>query len=208
MPASGPCTSILPSVETSQKPTAPRTVVTSRLTVSSQLASPGRGKILRAQPGTGLDEHGALLGCPLVRGRQPRRAEMLAAMRAGERADRHRHGRRAIAGGAGRGDGLAGERGHHGEAVDVRQLALVGRHAERGVALEVLDRAKALAVRQRDVGGGNVVLEIDKSLASIAVTCQSGATAALSSSTAGVAVCRCAEACNPRRRGGRRRSRR
>ena len=33
--------------------------------------------------------------------------------------------------------------GHHGQAGDIRGLALVGRHAERGVALEVLDRAES-----------------------------------------------------------------
>ncbi len=59
----------------------------------------------------------------------------------------------------------AGQFGHQGEAVDVGGLALVGRHAERGVALEVLDRAEALALGELDIGDGDVVLEIDEGLA-------------------------------------------
>ena len=41
--ASAPCMSILPSVDTSHTPTLPRTVRTSRLTLSSQSVSPARG---------------------------------------------------------------------------------------------------------------------------------------------------------------------
>ena len=40
-------------------------------------------------------------------------------------------------------------------------LALVGRHAERRVALQVLDRAEILARRKLDVLHGHVVLEVD-----------------------------------------------
>ena len=50
------------------------------------------------------------------------------------------------------------------ERVHVRKLALVGRHAGRGVALDVLDRAHALLDRQAHVLGANVVLEIDERL--------------------------------------------
>ena len=48
---------------------------------------------------------------------------------------------------------------------DVRRLALVGRHAERRVALQMLDRVEAFALRQLDIGGGDVVLQVDKGLA-------------------------------------------
>ena len=48
------------------------------------------------------------------------------------------------------------------ERVHVRKLALVGRHAGRGVALDVLDRAHALLDRQAHILGANVVLEIDE----------------------------------------------
>ncbi len=44
--ASGPCTSILPSVETSQTPTAARTIAASRSQEARQSASPGAGKWL------------------------------------------------------------------------------------------------------------------------------------------------------------------
>ena len=50
------------------------------------------------------------------------------------------------------------------QAVDVRRLALVGRHAVGGVALDVLDRADALADGEADVLGGDVVLEVDEGL--------------------------------------------
>ena len=60
---------------------------------------------------------------------------------------------------------LPADRSHDGEAGDVRGLALVGRHAERRVALQMLDRFKAFALRQFDVGGGDVVLVVDKGLA-------------------------------------------
>ena len=46
----------------------------------------------------------------------------------------------------------------------VRGLALVGRHAVGGEALDVLDRAHAFAHGQPDVLGGDVVLEIDEGL--------------------------------------------
>ena len=107
---------------------------------------------------------------------------MLAAVMAGERADRDRRVGRPERRGAGRGDRAAGQRRHDGEAVDVGGSALVGRHAERGVALEMLDRAEALALGQRDIVGGDVVLEIDERLLLRAATCQSGVTAKVSSS--------------------------
>ena len=56
---------------------------------------------LRAQPIAGLDEHRALLLRPPVRGRQARRAELLAAMMPGDGADGDRRERRAEGGGAG-----------------------------------------------------------------------------------------------------------
>ena len=48
------------------------------------------------------------------------------------------------------------------ERVHVGGLALVGRHSGRGVALDVLDRAEAFAHRERQILGGNVILEIDE----------------------------------------------
>ena len=120
---------------------------------------------LRAQPVARLDEHGAVLLRPSVRRRQPRRPEVLAAVRARQRADRDRREGRAEGGRAGLRDGLGGELGHQREAGDVGGLALVGGHAERGVALEVLDRAEALVAGERHVVVGDVVLQIDERLA-------------------------------------------
>ena len=65
---------------------------------------------------------------------------------------------------------LAGSAGSTSSAriarpVTFADLALVGRHAERGVALEMLDRSKALALGERDIVDGDVVLEIDEGLA-------------------------------------------
>ena len=60
------------------------------------------------------------------------------------------------------GMGLPSELRHEAERVHVGGLALVGRHADGGVALHVLDRLEALAHRERDVLGGHVVLEVDE----------------------------------------------
>ena len=54
--------------------------------------------------------------------------------------------------------------GRDREPVHVRRLALVGRHAGGGVALDVLDRAHALAHGELDVLGRHVVLEVDEGL--------------------------------------------
>ena len=62
------------------------------------------------------------------------------------------------------GIGFAERLGGDGERVHVGGLALIGRHAGRGVALDVLDRAQALAHRELDVLGADVVLEIDEGL--------------------------------------------
>jgi hypothetical protein len=59
-------------------------------------------------------------------------------------------------------DRTSSQRRHHRQADDVAGAALVGRHAERGVALEVLDRAEAFARRQRDVRRSDVVLKVDE----------------------------------------------
>ena len=87
--------------------------------------------------------------------------ELAADHAAGKRADRDRGGRRAVDGRAGFGDGLAGKPGHDREADDIGRLALVGRHAERRIALEVLDGAEVFLMRQPHVLHGDIVLEVD-----------------------------------------------
>ena len=54
---------------------------------------------------------------------------------------------------------------HHRQADDAADLALIGRHAERGVALEMLDRTESFLLGERDILDGDVVLEIDEGLA-------------------------------------------
>jgi hypothetical protein len=54
--------------------------------------------------------------------------------------------------------------GGDGQPVQVRGLALVGGHAVGGEALDMLDRAHALAYRLADVPRRHVVLEIDERL--------------------------------------------
>ena len=85
--ASGPATSILPRVETSQTPTAARTTAPRGRSACRQSVSPACGKHCGAHPEPGLDEPRARAAAPACGGGQPRRAEARAA-RAGRRAPR------------------------------------------------------------------------------------------------------------------------
>ena len=67
--------------------------------------------------------------------------------------------------GADRADIAPGDGSEHRRAIDIADLALIGRHAERGIALEMLGDAKALARGKLHVGHRHVVLEIDEGLA-------------------------------------------
>ncbi len=86
-------------------------------------------------------------------------------MVAGQRPDSHRRVRRARHRDAGLRNGAAGDLRHDGERVDVGGAALVGRHAERSVTLQMLDGAEAFAFGEDDVRLGDVVLLIDERLA-------------------------------------------
>ena len=94
----------------------------------------------------------------------------------------HGHGRigRAEGGRAGRRDIDPAQARHDGERVDVAGLALVGAHAERGVALQMLDRLVALLMGDGEIVQAHVVLEIDEGLAacSCCAACQTGSIAA------------------------------
>ena len=103
-------------------------------------------------------------GRPVVAGGAPLGAEVLGTMVAGEHADRDRQPRRPRQDRAGLGDRLARRSGEQRVAVQLAGLALIGRHAERGIALEMLDRDEALACGERDVGVGHVVLEVNERL--------------------------------------------
>ena len=108
---------------------------------------------------------------PVGEGRAPRRQHDLAGILPGDRAEAHRRVRRAPGGRADLarpgGKGPSGERlGQDADRVDVAELALIGAHPRRGVALHVLHRAEALLRGEPDVRGRHVVLEIDERLGS------------------------------------------
>ena len=58
--------------------------------------------------------------------------------------------------------GFAQHRGDRADRVDRRGLALVVRRRDRGVALDVLDRAHPRIHRPLDVGDGLIALEVDE----------------------------------------------
>ena len=109
-------------------------------------------------------EHGALaLGPGMGRG-PARRIEQRPARMVDDRAEGDRRVGRAEGGQPDLGDLLAERLGGDGQPVHVGRLALVGRHAVGGEALDVLDRTHAFMHRLPDVLGGDVVLEIDEGL--------------------------------------------
>ena len=124
----------------------------------------GAREVTGTLPVADILEHRAPRRRPVMAGRAADGIEQFAAMRAGQRAegDRrvgHAEGRRPH-----RLDRQAALVGHDRQSVDVAGLALVGPHAGRGVALDVLDRLEALADCETEILGGDVVLEIDERL--------------------------------------------
>ena len=67
-------------------------------------------------------------------------------------------------GGANLRDGFARGTCQKGDAVHIRKLALIGRHAQRGITLGQLHILVAFACGQRQVLGGDIILEINESL--------------------------------------------
>ena len=145
----GPTTSILPSVEASRMPTVVRTARHSRATAAC-MSSPALREVPGALPLADVLEDRAVRRVPVVH-RRARGRDRTARRRcaAGERAE----GRPACRAG-GRSwcrpaaIALPSASARMREGVDVGGLALVGAHAGRGVALDVLDRAEALARRR------------------------------------------------------------
>ena len=103
-----------------------------------------------------------------MHGGDARDVEEVARFPSGNRAKGRRGIGRAEGGGADLGDGDTQHVGQDPERVDVRGLALISGHTERGVALDVLDRTEVLTHRKLEVGGGDVVLEVDPELAALA----------------------------------------
>ena len=51
--------------------------------------------------------------------------------------------------------------------VNIRGFALIGCHAGGGIAFDMLDRMISFAHRKLDIAGGNIILEINKGLATL-----------------------------------------
>ena len=96
-----------------------------------------------------------------MRGWQPCRPEITPNRTAGKGGDGCRGVGRAVDGGAGLGDGLSRQFGHHREAEDIRGASLVTGHAKRGVALQMFDRAEIFLMRQPDILHRDVVLLVE-----------------------------------------------
>ena len=115
----------------------------------------------RPQPAAIFAEHRAGLAVLVFEREAAHRIEQLPAPAPGDHRQRHGDEGRPVGGRARLGDGPAGDGSHRGKAVHVRGLALVGCHAERGVALQMLDGAEVLACCQLDILERYVVLEVD-----------------------------------------------
>ena len=146
--ASGPTTSILPSVEPSNRPTRrPGRAALARDRVVHRLRRRA-GNTRRAS--IGRRPRTPRPAPPPSRGSACARIgiEQVAARGSGEGAEGHRRIGRAEGREPDLRDRLLLHGGGDGERVHVGELALIGRHAGRGVALDVLDRAHALLHRE------------------------------------------------------------
>ena len=99
--------------------------------------------------------------------RATRRLDMRAARVTRQCAEGHGRIRRSEGGRSDVANGHVETLGQHGESDDVAGLALIGTHAERRVALEVLDRLIAFGSRERHVANGDVILQIDECLGAV-----------------------------------------
>jgi hypothetical protein len=120
-------------------------------------------------------EIGIVGNVPVKDGSAPHRQEQSLPLGAGNRTERHRGIGRTKCRIADHRKGLAGRLGNHSEAGDVRRLALVGPHAESGIALGMLHRLISLALGELEVGRCHVVLEIDEVLVALVVFPVAGA---------------------------------
>ena len=118
-----------------------------------------------AHPQAGFDEDGTLLFRPVVQRRLADGLEVVAGKRPGEGAEGDRRVEGAEGGGAHLVHGAPGRLRQDGDGVDVAELALVGGHAGRRIALGELDVGIALARGERQVLGGGIVLVVDEGLA-------------------------------------------
>ncbi len=147
-------------------PAALRTARHSRSTAAC-MSSPPRGKYQARFHWPTSSNTAPCASRPVMHRRAARRVEEIALGMVDDGAERHRRIGRAERGEPDLRDRLAERIGGNGKAVHVGRLALVGRHAVGGVALDMLDGAHALAHGQADVLGGHIVLEVDEGLDAI-----------------------------------------
>ncbi len=121
-------------------------------------------EVAGALPQADVLEDGAMRQRPVVGGRGADRVEQVAAIVAGKTAERHRRVGHAERRQSDLWRGAVEALRHERQRVHARGLALVGRHAGRRVALDVLDRLEALPGREHQVAGRHVALEIDERL--------------------------------------------
>ena len=118
----------------------------------------------RTQPQPCLQSHAAMRPMPVVHGGAALGLEVFSNVASRQNAQRHRRVGRAEGGGASlchvQRPGLC----HQAQAVDIGGLALVRAHSQRGVALQMLHRHIAFALRQLHIGGGYIMLKVQKSL--------------------------------------------
>ncbi len=124
----------------------------------------GLGEVPRPLPLADVFELGTVFHVPGMQCSEAHRLEQVTTVATRYRAECHRRVVGAEHGGAHFRNGDTDRTGGNRQAVDVAQFALVGTEAQRGVALDVLDRLEALAGRQLDGGGGHVVLLVDELL--------------------------------------------
>ena len=99
---------------------------------------------------------------PVMDHRGANRVKEITQLMASHQAKGHRRVVGPEGGGAHLGDGAPQHLGRYAHAIDVAGLALVGPKTHGGVTLDVFDGFKALAHRQVNVAGADIVLEIDK----------------------------------------------
>ena len=126
----------------------------------------GQREVAGPLPQAHVLEHGAVGDGPVVRSAWCER-DRTACRGSGprKRAEGHRRVGRPEGRRADLRHGLVERLGDEAQRGHVGGLALVGRHAGGGVALDVLDRLEALAHGEPDVLGGDVVLQIDEGAA-------------------------------------------
>ena len=113
-----------------------------------------------ALPQAEFDKFGAAFAGQRIRGHQAFGGKALARAMCPQRRHRNRHIGRAKGCRADIGDAAVLKRGHERQRRHVGRLALIGGHAQRGIAFQMFGCAKILAMGLRDILGGHVILEI------------------------------------------------